>query len=362
MNRIKSTFVVLLIFSLVYPASSISLVKAIEDSWTAKAPLPLACWGVVAVNDKIYAIAGSGNYDNITYSNNAVFEYDSHLDTWTLKNTMPIKRYSFALAAYQNKIYVIGEPDGLNQVYDTETDTWENRTSMPTPRTQLEANVVNGKIYLIAGRTGDAGSTVALNEVYDPETDSWTTKEPIPYPVVQYASAVVDDKIYVIGGQDEYEIPLNLNVTQIYDTTTETWTLGAPIPKVAWQAAASATTGELAPKRIYIIGGLPADELIGVDWNQVYDPENDTWTVGESMPTARFKLDVVVLNDTLYVIRGSPFFNLSGTYCYENEQYTPVGYIPEFPSLTSLLIMLVAVVVAAVFYKREIQNRGSWKK
>jgi hypothetical protein len=349
MKNCKLIITLFLVFSSVQLAHSITLVKGVEESWTSKAPLPLSCWGIIAVNEKIYAIAGSGDYNNITYSNNAVLEYDPNLDNWTIKNIMPTKRYSFALAAYQNKIYVIGEPDGLNQVYDPETDKWENKTSMPTPRTQLEANVVNNKIYLIGGRTGGAHSTVALNEVYNPETDTWITKAPIPYPVVQYASAVVDNKIYVIGGQDEYEIPLNLNVNQIYNSTTDTWTLGATIPKVVWQAAADATTGELAPKRIYVIGGLPSADLIGVDWNQVYNPESDTWTDGEAMPTARFQLDVTVLNDRLYVMRGSPFFNLSGTYSYENEQYTPVNYIPEFPSWTILPILLGSSLVIVIF-------------
>jgi hypothetical protein len=234
--------------------------------------------------------------------------------------------YGSALAVYQNKIYVIGEDNGITQVYDPATDTWENKTSMPTPRTQLEANVVNGKIYLIGGRTGGQYSTVGLNEVYDPETDSWTTKAPIPYPVVEYASAVVDGKIYVIGGQDEFHDPMNLDLTQIYDPETDTWSFGSAIPNVVWKAAAGATTGLMAPKRIYAIGGMPDKSLIGTDLNQVYNPENDSWTVGASMPTARFQLHVAVVNYKLYVIGGAPYFNLQGIGSRENEQYTPIGY------------------------------------
>jgi hypothetical protein len=36
--------------------------------------------------------------------------------------------------------------------------------------------------------------------------------------------------------------------------------------------------------------------------------------------------------------------------------------IPEFPSWTPLLIMLVAVVVIAVIYRRKLQNMGDMKK
>ena len=168
---------------------------AIEDSWVAEKPLPTASWGIIGVNDKIYAIAGSGDYANVSYVNNAVLEYDPALDAWTAKKPMPTKRYGFATAVYQNKIYVIGGPDGVNQVYDPETDTWETKTPMPTPRTQLDANVVNGKIYLVGGMI-NGGTPADLNEVYDSATDSWTTKAVMPTGVYAYASAVVDNKIY----------------------------------------------------------------------------------------------------------------------------------------------------------------------
>jgi len=226
MKNLKSIIVVFLVFSLFLSTFSIPLAFAIEDSWVSKAPLPLSCWGIVASNDKIYAIAGSGDYNNKTYSNNAVLEYDPNLDKWTIKDVMPIKRYSFALAAYQNRIYIIGEPDGLNQVYDPIADTWENRTSMPTPRTQLEANIVNGKIYLIAGRTGGASSTVGLNEVYDPETDTWTMGARMPTNRYGLGVAVVDDVIYAMGGPGAFGMVANERYIPIgYIPEFPSWTL-----------------------------------------------------------------------------------------------------------------------------------------
>jgi len=294
---------------------ALSSTDAAEDSWASKAPVPRSVWGVAAANGKIYAFAR-----NVTY------EYDPITNVWATKNPLPSNMYGSALVVYQNKIYAIGEGNGTTQVYDPATDTWENKTPIPTPRTQLEANVVNGKIYLIGGRTGGQYSTVGLNEVYDLETDSWTTKAPIPYPVVQYASAVVDNKIYIIGGQDEFTYPMNLAVVQIYDPATDTWSFGTPMPKIVWRAAAGATSGIWAPKRIYVIGGLPEKSLFGTDLNQVYDPANDSWTFGTPMPIARFNLKVAVINDTLYIMGGAPYFNLSGIWCPENEQYTPIGY------------------------------------
>ena len=326
MNRFARIVVVAFFTLLVISAlMSFGVEAATEDSWTAKGSTSMIYRGIASVNNKIYLIACSGDYANVSYKDNAVLEYDSLLDLWSVKKPMPKVRYGFVTAVYQNRIYVIGA-DGINQVYDPATDTWETKAPMPTPREQLTANVVNGKIYLIGGRTGGQYTTTALNEVYDVATDSWTTKAPIPNPVVQYASAVVDDKIYIIGGQNEFTYPMNLALVQIYDPATDTWSFGAPIPTIVTNAAAGATTGVWAPKRIYVIGGMPDKSLDGTNLNQVYNPENDSWTVGASMPTARFQLHVAVVNDKLYAMGGMPYFNLQGIWCPEIEQYTPIGY------------------------------------
>jgi N-acetylneuraminic acid mutarotase len=370
LNR-KVTIVVTLyaVFLLFSTLQAFFALATSENSWATKEPVPLPSWRIVGVNDKIYAIAGNGDYANVSYSNNAVLEYNPALDMWTAKKQMPIGRGNIATAIYQNRIYVIGGSEGLNQVYDPATDTWEIKTAMPTPRTQLEANVVSGKIYLIGGKTGGQYSTVDLNEVYDPETDSWTIKAPIPHPVVLYASAVVDNKIYIMGGQDEFSSPTKLDLVQIYDPSTDTWSFGAPMNTVVSQAAAGATTGIWAPKRIYVIGGLPDGSVYGTNINQVYNPQNDSWTVGEPMPTARFDLRMTVLNDQLYVMEGFQRFGI-GAYCLVNEQYTPIGYGTPTPSPQSpqpqpsepfpvawivasvLSVAIVSVILIIYFRKR----------
>jgi len=332
-------FVAAMLFLAFLSASCIIVVKpvfapsTIENSWTTKEPMPqTAALRAAVVNGKIYAIGGEVNY-----------EYDPAADKWTARKPMPTARQHFGIAVYQNKIYTIGgswwDPDkgrissNANEVYDPLTDTWETREPMPANRSDLKANIVNGKIYLIGGRTGDQKTTVALNEVYDPATNSWTTKEPMPYPVVGYASAVVNSKIYVIGGQNEFhdpDDPLNTNHNQIYDPETDTWSLGASLPTVVWNAAAGATTGVKAPKRIYVIGGTPDRSIQGTNITQVYDPENGVWTFGASMPTARAWLAVAVVDDVLYAIGGSPGLMLS--FLTVNEQYTPIGYETPEPS------------------------------
>jgi len=345
MGKQRTALTLLLI--LCFAISTLPLVRAAEDYWTTLEPLPKTVGGLRAavVNGKIYAIGNEVNY-----------EYDPDTDIWTSNKAMPTARQYFGIAVHQNKIYTIGGgwwdpdegrvPSNVNEVYDPLTDTWETMESMPTARSDLSANVVNGKIYLIGGRTGSQYSTVALNEVYDPATNSWVTKEPMPYPVVGYASAAVDGKIYVIGGQDEFHDPINLDLTQIYNPETNTWSLGASLPTVVLNGAAGATTGAKAPKRIYVIGGTLGGSGVGTNITQVYDPENDVWTFGTNMPTARGWLAVAVVDDKLYAIGGSPALMVS--FLRENEQYTPIGYIPEFPSWIILPLLLIATLLIII--------------
>jgi hypothetical protein len=195
--------------------------------------------------------------------------------------------------------------------------------------------VVNGKIYVIGGFVPDGsgsggGSRLAINEVYDPVTDSWTTKTPMPIAGLSYISAVVDNEIYITDSKMK---------NQIYNVETDTWRLGASPPSDIGHGAAGATTGVNSPKRIYVL-----TEMLGGEsrFNQVYDPEHDSWTFGVAVPTSRLDFGVAVVDDVLYVIGGytSSYPDMPYSYPYgpsntphaTNEQYTPFGYGTPDPS------------------------------
>jgi N-acetylneuraminic acid mutarotase len=366
-KKFASGFILLLILSFSLSPFTFVYAEMTEDSWITLEPVPTIRrdLGVAVVNGKIYAIGGRN--DNGRLSTNE--EYDPATNTWTTKTPMPTPRSDFGIAVFQNKIYCIGGiiyfdwsgyGEGIlcafNEVYDPLTDTWENKTSMPTKRQRPKANVVNGKIYLIGGfqyqDLPPPRTTIELNvnEVYDPETDSWTTKTPIPNTPYGPASATINNKIYVIGGFNS-DLKQMSDLNQIYDPESDTWSQGASIPTAVALAGAGATSGVMAPKRIYVIGGYPSYDEVAL--NQVYDPETNTWNSGSQMPTARHSLGVAVINDTLYAIGGGST-NLNVRYYDENEQYIPVDYIPEFPKWTLMLLVLTVFTVAIAIYKRRL--------
>jgi len=368
MGERRAVLILLLVLcSLLVALPNTEIVRAAEDSWVSKAPMQEARigLGIAVVNDKIYAIGGVGPGGGTGGFCAFNEEYDPATDTWTFKASMPTPRSLFGIAVYQDRIYcmggytlvgLVGVKTDVNEVYDPATDTWETKTSMPSARLGLEANIVKDKIYLIGGYESVNGTSVGVSnrtDVYDPATDTYTSKASIPTPVSYSASAVVDNKIYVMTS----------GLNQIYDTESDSWSKGAPAPLPIILGSAGTTEDEFAPERIYVFGANAAMPYYMFNVQnfptQSYDPENNNWTVCTSMPTGRFSTGVAVLNDSFYVIGG---YTLEGGYTTErwtpstvpsavNEQYTPVETIPEFPSWTPLLIMLVAVMVVAVIYR-----------
>ncbi len=320
-------FFVLLV-SCVIVSETVSAVS--EGGWGTKAPLPqviLGKGGAIVVDGKIYVVGGSATY-----------MYDPASNVWTAKAPMPTPRFYFGIAAYKNKIYTIGgsawvngteKSYSVNEVYDPASDTWQTKQPVSTSRYDLAAGVVNGKIYLIGGSTGiiqNPGTppnmgTVYMNEVYDVANDSWTAKAPDPLAVQGSSSAVCDGKIYILGQFS----------TEIYDPANDTWTRGAANPGQVVYSAAAATTGIDAPKQICVFGGATYEMgLKGSSLTQVYFPQNNSWSYGASMPTAREYLTAADVNDTIYVIGGSKGLSLPAV--TSNEVYWPIGYGTPDPS------------------------------
>ncbi len=346
-KKLIQSLIGILVVSLFLSIFQFPFAGAVENEWTAMAPMPTARGGVgvAVVNGKIYAIGGLSNETHVAVNE----EYNPVTNTWATRVPMPKARSGFAIAVYQNKIFCIGgtvgDSDnlvsgftGANEVYDPAKNTWETRESMPTPRADLRASVVDGKIYLIGGKeywgVKPFYHELAVNEVYDPETDSWTTKAPMPVPAFGYASEMVDGKIYVIGGAREFQEELGnltaISANQVYDAKNNTWSSRASLPVTVSHAAACVTSGVTAPMRIYVVGGF--DQTNYSNATHVYDFERDVWDSGALMPTARAYLGLAVINDALYAIGGFDGLNLLNV----NEQYAPLGYGTVPPELRVL--------------------------
>ncbi len=266
----------------------------VEDSWAVKASMHVARsgLGVVAVDNKIYAIGGTGSsYHSLTDVLGVNEQYDPVSDSWVYKASMPTARAYFAVAAYQGKIYCIGGATGVYdvgypsgfkgytmvnvlEVYDTAADTWETKASLPVEAMQISAQAIDGKIYVMG-----AGSIY----VYDIASNLWSNNGYMPTP--RY-SVVVDGKIIATGSHDMGAIPSHsLQQLMIFDPETNSVTYGSDGPIGLEGTGVGVTAGANAPQRLYVIG-LKAEVAYRLSLNQVYDLKTDAWANGTAMPTS----------------------------------------------------------------------------
>ncbi len=298
----------------------------IEGSWNTKTPMSQdrIDLGIVAVGSKIYAIGGTGIYTGLTGANEC---YDSVTDRWVTLSSMPTPRLGFAIVAYQGKIYCIGgsNSNGLqsvNEVYDIATDSWSSKMPLPVSEYFIQAHVVDGKIWVVTQQT---------LYVYDPINDSWINKTSTPTQGLHAFSVVLDNKIIIIDqvAHDSYMqyswlVFIATMKVMIYDPKIDVWSEGQVSPEyhssdtdMVRPIVAGATTGDYAPKKIYVIFGGPSD--------YVYNPAENAWSTITGPSTSVLGYSVAVVDDLLYVFGGlHPHV--------ETLQYVPIGHKNAVPA------------------------------
>ncbi|MFA5364634.1 MAG: hypothetical protein WC325_05570 [Candidatus Bathyarchaeia archaeon] len=310
----RLVFAVLFVSTLV--VALLPSVVAEENCWETKADmLEAACHYLqCAVGDgRIFVMRFyPTSHSDLSFN----YEYNPSFDIWIERSPPPFYVDNPALVGFEGKIYVFG--GGVVQVYDHSTDSWSTKCQMSCNRSSLDAHVVNGKIYLIGGSVPYGPDNphqyraVNITEIYDPAANRWTVGAPMPNIAKGYVSAAIDNKIYIITDQ-----------TQIYDCQTDTWSTGLPCLYVPLHGGAVATSGVLAPKRVYVFGGAP-DGSSSYRYTQVYNPETGSWSLAAFMPVGLRDFVVGVVDDKIYIVGGcTKFF---GPATNQTSLYTPIGY------------------------------------
>lgn len=137
---------------------------------------------------------------------------------------------------------------------------------------------VNGKIYAIGGYDITASATAYVNE-YNPATNTWLAKAAMPTARSVMSGCAYNDKIYVAGGW-----PGNMNILEIYDPATNIWSTAAPMPAGRQNKNSMVALGG----NLYFIGGK--NDLNTQTYSDVYiyNISTNSWSVGPSLPSARF--------------------------------------------------------------------------
>jgi N-acetylneuraminic acid mutarotase len=283
--------------------------ETVPNSWTTRAQMPTARFGLVAAkaNGIIYAIGGwaGAALGKVEAYNPST----STLVAWKPRASLPTARFLPNGAAVINgKIYV---PGGLNAqgqatstlfVYDVAGNAWFAKAHMPLPSYGGAAAAIDGKLYVLAtppGQDGDFTTTRLFR--YDPATNTWSERAPAPHHHHQSVARAINGKLYVAGGLTFYSDGATHRRAwaelDVYHPATNTWTTEASMPTARYGAVGGVMDGKL-----YVAGGWAG--VTPVSTLEVYDPVANTWAARTDMPTARGGAGAGVVNGVLYVLGG----------------------------------------------------------
>jgi len=224
------------------------------DHWVTKTPmLPgRAFMATATVNGKIYAIGGTDRCCPRGSEFATTAEYDPAIDTWTQKADMLTARWGVCAGVVDEKIYVIGGDPPVRKVemYDPATDTWTPKQDMPTARWAPTCGVVNGKIYVFGGMLSQGGPATKVVEMYDPATDTWSRKTDMPGARVGQATAVFGSKVHIFGGAARGGGGAYSNLW-VYDPPTDTWDTSLPDMPFSWFVMGYSVVND----RVYLMAG-----------------------------------------------------------------------------------------------------------
>ncbi len=172
------------------------------NSWSEKAPLPVAIDSVYAVESKniIYVaggyVQGSGRVPTL-------YSYNPANNDWKQEASMKVARSNPATGVLGGVIVAGGLGGGVTndtELYNTTKNSWTTLATMPTAVNAPCFGTITGKFYVASG-TDNSGPNAAVQAYTGGKTKSWTSGlASIPQSVVGPASAVAKKQLYCIGG------------------------------------------------------------------------------------------------------------------------------------------------------------------
>lgn len=177
--------------------------------------------------------------------------------------------------------------------------SWEILESEGSPSARHENSFVevNDKFYLLGGRG------IKPVDIFDPASNRWTSGAEPPIEVHHFQAVAYKGKIYIIGamtGKYPRENPLE-NIL-IYDPENDVWEMGGTIPEERRRGSAGVVIDGI---KAIILSGIIDGHWDGhVPWVDQYDFATGEWTVLADAPRPRDHFHAAMSEGKIYCAGG----------------------------------------------------------
>ena len=282
------------------PAASVAATELPEDlAWQPlrAAPFRRQYAAATSVDGMIWVFGGVGVKSSTTTSKG----YDLDADSWTTGPGLPLALHHFSAVTYEGDAVVIGgfvpgeelTSEQSDRVFALREGAWEELPPLNHARAAATAAVVGDRIVVSGGQA--EGKLVPQTEVFDGE--EWTDVAEIPTPREHLGGASDGRYFYAVGGR-ELSADNNLGTLERYDPESDSWTQLDSMPTATGSVGATYAGG-----RIVTVGGESSTSASDVV--QGYDIEGRRWEELPSLPSPRHGVAVTALEDSVYAIGGA---------------------------------------------------------
>ena len=177
--------------------------------------------------------------------------------------------------------------------------TWQTIETVGKPHPRHEAAFValGSKLYLLGGRR------IQPVDIYDPATKTWTAGKAPPVETHHFQPVVWENKIWLPGAMTGgFPRENALDQIPIYDPTNDTWSQGPSLPADRRRGGSGAV---IHNGKLYITCGIINGHWDGhVAWLDVLDLKTKEWSRLPDAPRARDHFQAALVNNKIYVAGG----------------------------------------------------------
>jgi len=253
------------------------------------------------------------------------------LFTWSRGKISPT-RHEFENALSDNhKIYTLGGPNhGAFEVFDTKTKTWSVLPPLPQPVYFFGCVILNHTIYVMGGIDTLKNFSNTFQK-FDLLQNKWDTLPSLSIPRINASAVVCNDKIFLVGGAEgkNYQNSRHSGLVEAYDPLTQSWQKKSDLPTPRYGLATICINNKILAAGGSIVNAHYSAENTSIV--ELYNPLTDTWSRMADLPSPNFLFGLFEIDSKIYSIGGYGYREFSPVIRYDMnaDQWMQVGNMPE---------------------------------